>query len=430
MNTVDSNSGTIPGREHELRKGLRILQIRYTLMDAQFTNISAESELNELFALAKRGHHVTFTTARVARSDKNEGIVAPGFRVSFIPLRKSVPILSIVNFQLASCWRSLRAIGHLDALILDSVSALLLYPFLAVRRLASRRPTLILRVTSNPVEMNPLRLVLFTLFWSVSVKLAATLFDTVYFISPMMARHYSHMLHIPESKIGVWPSTVDLELFNPRSRKHRLSIQRLRKELATIGSLTFLYHGVFSRARGIVELVQAFRLLRDSSVKATLVLLGDGPARENVARYVKSNCLEDSVKICGPVPYVDVPPYIAACDVGIVPLPDHPWWRYQCPTRLLEYLAMNKPVIVSDIPAHRWMLGNSPIGVYLRATTAPEIAQGTRAFICADTHFDSRLGRRLSSGFSGERIAEMLEHNILSSLGSLRDRRFPSCRPS
>jgi glycosyltransferase involved in cell wall biosynthesis len=34
-------------------------------------------------------------------------------------------------------------------------------------------------------------------------------------------------------------------------------------------------------------------------------------------------------------------------------LPDHPWWHYQDPLKVHEYLAMGKPILATDLPCHR-----------------------------------------------------------------------------
>lgn len=105
------------------------------------------------------------------------------------------------------------------------------------------------------------------------------------------------------------------------------------------------------------------------------------------------------------VPFEDVPQFIAAADFGVVPLPDQPQWRYQTPTKLLEYLSMGKPVIVTDIPAHRWILGNSSLAFFCKQGRPSEIAEAI--FQC--------LGdRRPVEEFDGKQIAETFSPDVLT----------------
>jgi glycosyltransferase involved in cell wall biosynthesis len=104
-----------------------------------------------------------------------------------------------------------------------------------------------------------------------------------------------------------------------------------------------------------------------------LFLLGDGEV-ELYKRVISDNKIFDKVIIHSPVDYNEVPKYISICDVGIVPLPNIPDWRYQSPLKLVEYLAMKKPVIATDIPANRELIANNECGIYLSAVNPTAIA--------------------------------------------------------
>jgi glycosyltransferase involved in cell wall biosynthesis len=75
--------------------------------------------------------------------------------------------------------------------------------------------------------------------------------------------------------------------------------------------------------------------------------------------------LEDNVKLLGAVAYEDIPYYIALCDLGIIPFPPLIWWRVSNPLKLLEYLAMAKPVVLTDIEAHRQVIGTAKCGIFM-----------------------------------------------------------------
>jgi len=291
----------------------------------------------------------------------------------------------------------------------------LLFPALVISRW--RRPSLalLLRIESNPVETGGLlRSMGLSFLYALSIKLASVCFGKILFISPMLGQLYSRQFGIPADKVAVWPSSVDMAVFDP---KCVTSVDHLRRELRLSDRLGVLYHGVLTRGRGIMELLEAFRILRDKHVKATLVLLGYGPLRKKVIEEIQASHLEGVVRTCGPVDYSEVPRYISACDVEINAVPDHPWWRYQCFIKVLECLAMNKPLVVSDIPAHRWMIGNAPVAVYLRGTSPREIADGVIAFLRIRESLVPGIGRQLASDFSAERVAEDLESQMLSMIG-------------
>jgi len=354
---------------------------------------------------------VTFFAAGASKSAGRRSV--PGFNLELVLLPKEFPVLSLLFFELVVFWRLLRSIAHWDAIILDSNSVPMLFPVLLLRRLCSRTPILLLHIETNVVdEGGRLRSLAVSFLAVLSTKLASILFDKVLFISPMLGELYQKTHGISASKIAVWPSSVEASFADSADET---KADLLRKDLELSGRLAVLYHGTLTRGRGIIELVDAFRILREESVKVVLVLLGYGIQRAAISRYVCANHLEEVVKLRGPVDHSEVPRYIAACDVGIVPLPDHIRWRYQCPIKVLEFLAMGKPLIVSDIPAHRWIIGNKPVALYLRGTDPHAIADGVRAFLRSAKGFDPTLGKRIvEERFTPEKIADTLESQILA----------------
>ena len=407
LHSKGQRSNGTPLLSHE---GLRVLVIRHMILGF---DVYAKSLLRDLMALTKRGHSVTCIVAATyqSRADKLE---IPNFTLSCLRLRRLVPIFSLLLFELSACWRVLRSIGRWDVVVVDPDSALALFPVLLVQRLSGRLPALILRVSTNPLGTRGYVRNLFESFrYTLSLKLSAIFFDRIFFISPMLAGLASAQLSIPNSKVSVWPSCVDTDLFDPSLKSGTLD---LRKGLIRPGQLGVLYHGSIGRRRGTLGAVEAFKILNEQSVKATLILLGQGPARDMqwISSYIRANHMEEVVKVHGPIDYRGVPSYIAACDVGLVPLPDDPRWRYQCPTKTLEYLAMNKPVIVSQIPANSWIVGRAPVGVYLQGTSPQEIANGVQSFIANARNLDPQVGRRIAQDFSAEKIAEMLDREFRS----------------
>ena len=395
-------------KEAQRHRGLRILILGVDIVDKY---MFVGEKLSLFVALAKRGHMVTYTGGRT--SGGHVISVIPKFKLETFGQSKIVPYLSRMILQFFALWKMLESIGRCDVVIFDNVRSPLpiASPILLIKRLGSSRPTVLLRITTNPQETGSgLRGLLMNFEDALSMKLSATFFDGIFFNSPMMAQMYVSKFHIPSTKIGIWPPAVGEAFFAKQSKSKMGS---LRKGLEPNGLLV-IYHGYFSKARNLMKTVQAFKLLKDASIKAKLILLGDGPLRDELLHYVSTNRLDDVIQLLGPVGYSTVPEYIVACDVGIIPLPDHEWFRYGCPNKLLEYLAMGKPVIVSNIPANSWVVSRAPIASFLDGTSANDIAEGVKRFIASRENLCPECGREVAKAFSAEQIAESVESQILS----------------
>jgi glycosyltransferase involved in cell wall biosynthesis len=64
-------------------------------------------------------------------------------------------------------------------------------------------------------------------------------------------------------------------------------------------------------------------------------------------------CTLPNVTLLGRKPYPEVPAYMAACDVLIMPWNDNDWIRACNPVKLKEYLAVGRPIVSTDFPELR-----------------------------------------------------------------------------
>jgi glycosyltransferase involved in cell wall biosynthesis len=81
---------------------------------------------------------------------------------------------------------------------------------------------------------------------------------------------------------------------------------------------------------------------------ATLLLIG--PATEETAPALERLVQLRNVQWLGPKPYSDLPRYVAAFDVGLIPYVSNAYTRSCFPLKLYEYLAAGKPVVASGLP--------------------------------------------------------------------------------
>jgi hypothetical protein len=79
-----------------------------------------------------------------------------------------------------------------------------------------------------------------------------------------------------------------------------------------------------------------------------------------------------NVQWVGPRPFEDLPTYLAAMDLGLVPYNHSPFNEASFPLKTLEYLAGGRPVVATDLPAIRWL--NCPF---------IEVADSPTAFVSA-----------------------------------------------
>lgn len=92
--------------------------------------------------------------------------------------------------------------------------------------------------------------------------------------------------------------------------------------------------------------------------------------------------IQNRVQVLGRVPGSDIPGLLAKADLGICLWEDKPWWRFNPPTKLFEYLTAGLPVLASDIRTHTRYVENWKNGLIFEygaagfAKTIGELASG------------------------------------------------------
>lgn len=111
----------------------------------------------------------------------------------------------------------------------------------------------------------------------------------------------------------------------------------------TATSLAFV--GRLTHEKGASELLSAVLSLEQD---VSLVMAGDGPLRDDLARQIAEAGAEDRVRLVGAVPHARALEIIAAADMFVLPSRSE-----GCPLVVLEALALGTPVVatpVGDIP--------------------------------------------------------------------------------
>jgi glycosyltransferase involved in cell wall biosynthesis len=279
----------------------------------------------------------------------------------------------------------------------------------------SKRIKLILDVRSTPVETLGFRGRLRTLCFTASVLIARKFFDGMTIITPLMKEEVCKKFNVDPKFVGVWSSGVSATLFNPDS--YVSEGEELRRKLGLSKKFIIFYHGAFSSNRGLTETIEAMCMVKRTCSDVIFFLLGTGPIANSLKDLIQMKGLQDNVVIHSSVEYADVPKYIAMSDVGIVPLPNHPYWRFQCPLNLLEYLAMEKVIIVTDIPAHRSIIGEKECGIYISSAKPIEVAKAIEYAYHNKEKLEEwgKFGRTIiEKNYTWEKIARDLENYLLS----------------
>lgn len=137
-----------------------------------------------------------------------------------------------------------------------------------------------------------------------------------------------HKIHVIENGVDIYefdPSQITTPIFND-SRPIIMVVRRLVPK------------------NGIHYFLQAAQLIK-KEVNAHFVIVGDGPERQNLMQLAQTLGITNNTTFVGGVPHSEIPKYLASADVVVVPS-----LVEATSIAMMEAMAMERPVVASDIP--------------------------------------------------------------------------------
>jgi glycosyltransferase involved in cell wall biosynthesis len=216
----------------------------------------------------------------------------------------------------------------------------------------------------------------------------------------------------PRARVLVVPNGVDPERFSPDVNGRAVREQHgLRPDDLVVG-----WSGVLRAWHGLDVLLNA--LSRHPSL--TLLLIGDGPERARVQEQAEALGLGGRVRVSGYISRDDMPRHLAAIDVGVV-ADDRT--RYASPMKLIEYMAMGKPVVAPDLPNIRDILTHDREGLLFTPGDAGSLAECLETF--SNPELRAAHGRRARARVVSDRNWASNARQVIETLSARRP--LPRC---
>ena len=160
---------------------------------------------------------------------------------------------------------------------------------------------------------------------------------------------------------GVPPERVAVVRNGPDLR--RVNLVEPDPELRGRAEFILAYVGVMGVQDGIDYLLRALQHLRDELGRDNFfcVLMGKGDARLGLQDLAGSLGLDDHVWFAGHLPLNDLLPYLSAADICLDPDPSDGYNDHSTMIKMMEYMALSKPIVAFDLPEHRVTAGEAAL---------------------------------------------------------------------
>ena len=143
------------------------------------------------------------------------------------------------------------------------------------------------------------------------------------------------LLNIDVDKIEIihnWTATNELlEIGHNREFMHKQNIK-------------LLYIGWLEKEKGLIELINAIKILVQKGFSLELVLIGDGSMREEIESYTRENKIDKKVFLKGWLSSNAIKFYLKESDIFILPS-----WQEGMPNSLIEAVSSGIPSVASSV---------------------------------------------------------------------------------
>jgi colanic acid biosynthesis glycosyl transferase WcaI len=209
--------------------------------------------------------------------------------------------------------------------------------------------------------------------------------DHVVVVTPAFKEYLVQHWEVAPEKISVIENGVEAELFSPRTES------ALRTELAADGKFVVSYIGTMGNAHGLETLIEAAAQLQNSAPNILFLLVGDGAEKERLVSQVRARGLTN-LRFVDQQSREKIPGYICASDACLVLLKKNEIFKTVIPSKMLEFMACARPVILGVEGQARKILEEARAGICIEPGNPSELAQAV-LHLAADQQLRETLGR-------------------------------------
>lgn len=178
--------------------------------------------------------------------------------------------------------------------------------------------------------------------------------DAVFAVSTPLRRHLIEQVGVLADRVVVLPNGANPQTFHPGIDGSRVRARYAVQDRVVIGFL-----GILRPWHGVDLLLEAAARLRPSWPQLHVLIVGDGPMEGELRTKTEVLGLTDAVTFAGRVSHSEVREHVAAMDIAVSP---HATF-YASPMKLLEYMALSRPVVAPDLANIRDIVAHGETGL-------------------------------------------------------------------
>ena len=204
------------------------------------------------------------------------------------------------------------------------------------------------------------------------------------------------MQKISAKEISVIPNGIDIDRFNDSSPKFSES-----------SDTKIIFVGNLRPEKGLSYLIEAMEYIAKKDINSRLLIVGEGPQKENLEKLVTKLNINDRVTFSGKAATDEVPVYLKNSDIFVLPSLQEGF-----PNVLLEAMASGLPVVATDVNGINEIIEDCKNGFLVESKNSKEIAEKI-LLLLEDDDLRKRISKqnmKKASKYSWQQTVQMLEN--------------------
>jgi glycosyltransferase involved in cell wall biosynthesis len=209
---------------------------------------------------------------------------------------------------------------------------------------------------------------------------------------------------VPRERIALVYNGIDLERFHPRRADRDLLADN-----GLEGRFLVAYVGTLGLAHGLGTVVAAAERLRHEP-EVCFLFIGDGADRLRLEQEVARRGLTN-VRFLGLRPREEIPAWLASIDLLLVMLRDLPVFETVVPSKIFEFLAQERPVVLAARGEIRRLVSEAKAALVIDPEDPDQLAEAIRQVraLPAEAASRAQAGRRwVEYDFQRQVLAEKM----------------------
>ena len=182
-------------------------------------------------------------------------------------------------------------------------------------------------------------------------------------------------------------------IFRPIDRtacRRALGLPEDRRIVLSVGNLEII--------KGHRYLLSAIKSIISEHPDLLCIIVGNGPQKAALEQQIIDEGLFDHVMLAGNKPHTEIPLWMNACDLFVLPSLNESFGIVQ-----IEAMACGKPVIATNTPGSREIIASDKLGLFCQPENEEELAEKIRMGLQMDWDREEIL--QFAEKFSWEKVA-------------------------